>query len=148
MLFRSLAAAARWARTTGLPVIASMITDGEGRLLSGEPIEEAVRAMASLRLDALAINCVPAGRLSADLVRLARAAPGIPLGAYGNLGPPAGEGERSFTEAVSPVDYAVLARQWLSAGARLVGGCCGTTAAHTAAMRLLIDSPSDAVPLA
>jgi S-methylmethionine-dependent homocysteine/selenocysteine methylase len=131
---RELATAARWARATGLPVIASMITNGRGRLLSGEPIEEAVGSLASLRLDALSINCVPARRLSEDLTLLSRAAPGVPLAAYGNLGPPSGEDPTVFTEPVSPEDYADLVREWVSIGARIVGGCCGTNAAHTAAV--------------
>ena len=137
---RELAAATRWARATGLPVIASMITDGQGHLLSGEPIEEAVGSLASLELDALSINCVPARRLAADLSRLARAAPGVPLAAYGNLGPPSGEDRTVFAEAVSPEDYAVLAREWVALGARVVGGCCGTSSAHTAALRRMLDS--------
>ena len=137
---RELAAATRWALATGLPVIASMITDGQGRLLSGEPIEEAVGSLASLGLDALSINCVPARRLAADLSRLARAAPDVPLAAYGNLGPPSGEDRTVFAEAVSPEDYAVLGREWVGIGARVVGGCCGTSRAHTAALRRMLDS--------
>jgi methionine synthase I (cobalamin-dependent) len=136
---REIAAAARWARATGLPVIASMITDGEGHLLSGEPLEEAVRSVASLKLEALSINCVPARRLGADLLRLAAAAPGVPLAAYGNLGPPSGEDRTVFTQDISPGDYAVLARDWLGTGARILGGCCGTTTAHTAALRRVLD---------
>jgi homocysteine S-methyltransferase len=142
---RELSAATRWAKDTGLPVIASMITDGRGQLLSGEPIEEAVRSVASLRLDALSINCVPARRLAADLARIAAAAPGLPLAAYGNLGPPTGEGGWVFTEEVAPDDYAKLAREWIALGAGIVGGCCGTTSGHTAALRALIDDlPSKA----
>jgi S-methylmethionine-dependent homocysteine/selenocysteine methylase len=137
---RELAAAARWARATGLPVIASMTTDGEGHLLSGEPIEEAVGSLVSLKLEAFSINCVAARSLSADLEHLARAAPGVPLAAYGNLGPPSGEDRTVFAETVSPEDYAALAREWLALGARIVGGCCGTTSAHTAALRELVDS--------
>jgi len=135
---RELAAAARWALATGLPVIASMVTDGRGSLLSGEPIEAAIRSLASLKLEAFSINCVPAGSLSRDLEVLARAAPGVPLAAYGNLGPPSGEYRTVFAETVSPEVYADLAREWLALGARIVGGCCGTTSAHTAALRLRI----------
>lgn len=137
---REMAAATRWAKATGLPVIASMITDGQGRLLSGETIEEAVRSLASLKLEALSINCVPARRLGGDLAVLAHAAPGVPLAAYGNLGPPTGEDRTVFIEDVSPEEYAILARDWLADGARIVGGCCGTTTAHTAALRRMLDS--------
>ncbi len=55
---RELAAAVRAAKATGLPVVASMVTDGQGRLLSGEPIAAAARALEGLRPDVLSINCV------------------------------------------------------------------------------------------
>ena len=132
---RELVAAARAAKATGLPFVASMVTDGAGRLLSGERIEDAVRALEPLDPDAISINCVPAGKLSGDLARLAAAAPGIPLAAYGNLGLPAGDHGWAFSEELSPSEYAGLARDWLARGARMVGGCCGTTPAHTAALR-------------
>ncbi len=130
---RELAAAARAARETGLPFIASMVTGGEGRLLSAEPIAEAVRAVEPFVPAAFSINCVPARRLGTELARLAAAAPGWALAAYGNLGLPGGE-LGSFTDDLSPDQYAALAREWLASGARLIGGCCGTTPAHTSAL--------------
>jgi S-methylmethionine-dependent homocysteine/selenocysteine methylase len=137
---RELLAAVRAAKETGLPVVASMVTDGRGRLLSGEAIEEAVRALEALRPEVLSINCVPARRLLADLRVLAEAAPAAPLSAYGNLGPPSGPGGTLFTGEIEPDEYAALAREWLAIGARIIGGCCGTTAAHTASIRKMIDS--------
>ena len=137
---RELVAAVRAAKQTGLAVVASVVTDGEGRLLSGESIEEAARALESLRPDVLSINCVPARRVLADLRELASAVPGAPLAAYGNLGPPSGPEQTLFSERIEPEEYALLAREWLAIGARIVGGCCGTTAAHTAAMRRMIDA--------
>jgi methionine synthase I (cobalamin-dependent) len=137
---RELVTAVRAAKATGLPVIASMVTDGEGHLLSGEPIEVAARALEPLSPDALSINCVPASWLARDLMRLASAAPGIALAAYGNLGPPTGEGGTIFAHDVPPPEYAELARDWLTLGARIIGGCCGTTSAHTAALRQILDS--------
>ena len=137
---RELVAAVRAAKEVGLPVVASAVTDGDGRLLSGESIEEAARALGPLRPEALAINCVPARKLLHDLTALSEAAPGAPLAAYGNLGPPSGPEKTLFTEEIAPEDYAELAREWLAVGARIVGGCCGTTPAHTAALRRMIDS--------
>ena len=139
---RELVAAVRAAKDTGLPVIASMITDGKGRLLSGEPIGDAVADLRPLAPDAFSINCVPARTLGNDLERLAAAASGFPLGAYGNLGPPADPEGRQFSEEIDPVAFAGLAAEWISIGARLVGGCCGTTAAHTAAIAALFKPPS------
>jgi len=137
-----LAAAAKAARDTDLPVVTSMVTDGAGRLLSGEPIEEAVAALVPIAPDVLSINCVPAQDLAEDLAALARAAPGLPLGAWGNLGPPTGPGGTHFEREIPPAVYAGIARRWVELGARLVGGCCGTTAGHTAAVRRMLDSRS------
>src|SRR5713226_4541258 len=49
--------AVRAARETGLPVIASVVTDGEGHLLSRDRIAMAVEALLSERVDAIGVNC-------------------------------------------------------------------------------------------
>jgi S-methylmethionine-dependent homocysteine/selenocysteine methylase len=140
---RELVAGARAAKETGLPFIASMVTDGTGRLLSGEPIENALHALEPFEPDALSVNCVPARRLALDLLRLAESAGDLPLAAYGNLGLPADDRGWEFTDELSPEAYAGYAHKWVAAGARIVGGCCGTTPAHTRAMRMLLDSETN-----
>src|SRR5262245_57659398 len=64
---REAVAAAEGAKATDLPFVVSLVTDGKGRLLSGEPIAEAAARLVPLAPDALGINCVPAGGLSVDL---------------------------------------------------------------------------------
>jgi homocysteine S-methyltransferase len=39
-----------------------------------------------------------------------------------------------FEEPIAPDEYAAAALDWAALGARLVGGCCGTGAAHVAAL--------------
>ena len=141
---REAAAATRAAKATGVPVIVSLVTDGAGRLLSGESLEDAAAALGPLAPAAIGINCVPAARLAEDLERLAAAAPGTPLIAYGNLGLPSDDSGWSFTEDLAPQDYAAEAERWIALGARIVGGCCGTTAEHTRALRSLLDARPDA----
>jgi S-methylmethionine-dependent homocysteine/selenocysteine methylase len=141
---RELSAAIRAARETGLPVVASMVTNGEGRLLSGEPLEEAAREIAFLAPDVVGVNCVPPALLSNDLELVARSLPGQPLGAWANLGPPSDPEQTHFSEEIAPNTFAAFALGWLSAGARVIGGCCGTTAAHTAALRAMIDTRPEA----
>jgi methionine synthase I (cobalamin-dependent) len=139
---RELVAATRAALATGLPVVASMVTDGKGRLLSGEPIEEAARALLTLVPcpDAVGINCVPARAIGADLARLRAAAPGMPLAVYANTGRALDEAKGLFTDPATPEEYARLAAGWLAGGGvALVGSCCGTTAEHTRALRHLLD---------
>jgi S-methylmethionine-dependent homocysteine/selenocysteine methylase len=138
---REAAAAVRAAKATGLPVMISLVTNGEGSLLSGESIQEAVRALAALEPDAVGVNCVPAARLAADLALVAGAAGGLPLVAYGNLGLPADGAGWTFTDELAPESYASASAAWLELGARVVGGCCGTTPAHTHALRQRLDAP-------
>ncbi len=135
---RELVAAARAALATGLAVVASMVTDGSGRLLSGESIAEAARALLSLRPapDAIGINCVPARVIGGDLARLRAAAPGLPLSVYANTGRAIDEAAGLFTDPTPPEAYVRLAGGWLAGGGvALLGSCCGTTAAHIAALR-------------
>jgi len=58
----------------------------------------------------------------------------LPLGAYPNLGHYADSGWQ-HDERIGPDEYAELALRWRSQGAQIVGGCCGTTPAHIAAVR-------------
>jgi len=131
---REALAAARAAGASALPFVVCVTTRGDGTLLSGEPLAEAARALLDLpeAPAALGVNCVPARRLRSSLALLAHAAPGLPLAAYGNTGLPLDEGAGLFAEPVSPEAYAEEARAWVALGARLVGGCCGTGAAHVA----------------
>ncbi|MFI5180891.1 MAG: homocysteine S-methyltransferase family protein [Thermoanaerobaculia bacterium] len=138
---RELVAATKAAVGTGLPVVASMVTDGRGHLLSGESVAEAGRALVALvpRPDVVGVNCVPVRVIGVDLARLRAAAHDIPLCVYANTGRALDEAKGLFTDPVTPEDYARLAAGWLAAGrVARVGGCCGTTAAHTAALRRIV----------
>jgi methionine synthase I (cobalamin-dependent) len=139
---REAAAAVRAAKAAGVPVVVSLVTDAAGRLLSGEAIEKAAGVLIPLEPDAVGINCVPAARLADDLAILAPAAGSTPLCAYGNLGLPAPGPGWAFTDEMAPDAFAEQARRWIALGARIVGGCCGTTPAHTRALRRLLDSQS------
>lgn len=138
---REAVAACRAAAGAGLPAVVSFTLDVEGRLLSGEPAAEGVRALLALPRPPLAVglNCVPARRLGPLLSPLAAELRGTPVVAYGNAGLPLDEARGLFSEPISPAEYAASASAWIAAGARLVGGCCGTTAEHTAALRKLVD---------
>jgi S-methylmethionine-dependent homocysteine/selenocysteine methylase len=139
---RELVAATRAALATGLLTVVSMVTDEAGSLLSGEPVEEAARALLALSPppDLLGVNCVPARAIGGDLARLAAAAPGVPLCAYANTGRAIDEAAALFTQPVEPEEYAELARGWLPLGVALLGSCCGTTAAHTNALRSVLSA--------
>lgn len=128
---REAVAAARAAADVGLPFVVSFLCGADGRLASGELLAAGLSAVAALGPAGVAVNCLPPSAVSACLPTLAGQA--APFGVYANLGAPdPGGGARS--EALDPSAYAAQARGWTAAGARLIGGCCGTTPAHLRAI--------------
>jgi S-methylmethionine-dependent homocysteine/selenocysteine methylase len=110
------------ARATGLPVLASFVCGDAATLLSGEPLLDALDAVAPLGPTALLVNCLPPSRVGACLPVLRESA--VAFGVYANL----------HGEDCRPDDFAALASQWIESGASIVGGCCGTTPEHLAAL--------------
>lgn len=125
------------ARDTGNEVVVSFLCTPDGRILGGEPLADAVRAVARLKPTMLSLNCVPADQADAAIDSLTAAWPG-PWAIYANAGRPEDLATGVITHAVPPDAYAAHARRWLSAGARIAGGCCGTTPDHIAAVRALV----------
>jgi S-methylmethionine-dependent homocysteine/selenocysteine methylase len=108
----------------GLPVFLSFTTTSTGNLLSGEDFQELQTALGDLNPDCLMINCTPTQTLHISLERLITYWTG-PIGAYGNVGN--GESIRwDFTDDISASSYLGYAKRWVSLGAQVVGGCCGT----------------------
>jgi S-methylmethionine-dependent homocysteine/selenocysteine methylase len=128
---REARAAARAAREAGADVLVSFVCGADARLLSGEPLAEALDAVAALAPLALGVNCLPPHAVGPCLEPLRRS--GSPFLVYANLDAP-GAALRAHGDDASPEAYARHALAWLVAGAQLVGGCCGTTPAHLAAV--------------
>ncbi|MGH9460639.1 MAG: homocysteine S-methyltransferase family protein [Vicinamibacteria bacterium] len=127
-------AASRAARSTGIPFIVSAIAREDSELLGGESLADMVRLLEPLDPLALMVNCGNHRVLSAALAKLLAAEPTAPVGAYANMGRPADGTGWSFTDELSPEDYTEVACEWVRMGARVVGGCCGTTPAHIQAL--------------
>lgn len=108
------------------------------RLLSGETLAVAVARVLPHRPAAILVNCAAAPVVAAALVELSRLTD-LPTGGYANVGVVDPITGWAADPSVTPARYAEAAGEWLRLGARLIGGCCGTTPAHTAALRRLID---------
>jgi S-methylmethionine-dependent homocysteine/selenocysteine methylase len=119
--------ASRAARATGLPFWVSFVCGDDARLLSGETLGEAIAAVRPTGPAAVGVNCAPAVTLEACLPVLARC--GLPWCIYANLGAPLPDGGFR-THDCSPNDFAEQVRKQRRAGARMIGGCCGTTPEH------------------
>jgi homocysteine S-methyltransferase len=108
------------------------------RLLSGETLHDAVARVSPLAPAAIFVNCAAPPVITAALREL-RELTTLPIGAYANVGH--GDDERGWSPhgAITGERYAAHAADWIALGARVVGGCCGTHPAHTAALRRLVD---------
>ena len=126
---REAATAARAARANGLPFLVSLVCGRDGRLLSGEPLDAAIEGLAGYGPLALAVNCLPPSAVTRCLPALRDS--GLPFGVYANLGEPTSDEPRR-SEECTPEQFALHAEAWVAAGARLIGGCCGTRPAHIA----------------
>jgi homocysteine S-methyltransferase len=131
---REALAAARAAAETGLSVLISFVCGRDGRLLSGERLSAAADAVLPLEPVMLLVNCLPVDAAPQVLSKLVAAAGSRPVGLYANIGYADERGQWVNTDNIDPQVYARQASDWLRQGARLIGGCCGTTPAHTAAL--------------
>ena len=137
---REAVVATRAAAQTGLPVVASLVCGEDGRLLSGESVSDAARALLPFKPQALLLNCCPAPAVERPLRQLCRVASAIPCGAYANIGRSDPSLGWVNTDAQDPTTYARYAATWLELGAAVIGGCCGTTPEHIRRLRTLLDS--------
>jgi homocysteine S-methyltransferase len=124
---------------TGLPVIASMTFGEELGLADGRTPEAAADALAGAGIDVLGVNCGVGPSASLDaLGRIDPRRRGLPGSFMPNAGLPK-RIEGQFVYAADPAWFGEVVPLALAAGARIVGGCCGTTPAHVAAMRAAVD---------
>ncbi|MBW3633983.1 MAG: bifunctional homocysteine S-methyltransferase/methylenetetrahydrofolate reductase [Chloroflexi bacterium] len=130
-----------------LPIVASMTFAEDGRTIGGSSPEEVAAHLYGMGVAVIGANCsVGPQRLlpvAETLVRhLAIAEQGADVPAVScmpNAGWPAHVAGRVIYPS-SPEYFAGFARRAAAAGVRIIGGCCGTTPLHTAAMRAALDA--------
>jgi 5-methyltetrahydrofolate--homocysteine methyltransferase len=117
-----------------IPLIATMTFDTRGFTMMGVSPEQAVGALTAWGADAIGGNCGNGpDEMLTVIERMHAVAPDALLVAKSNAGMP----ELIDMQAVYRADPATMAGQGLSmrqAGARIIGGCCGSTPAHLAAI--------------
>ncbi|MBC6417072.1 MAG: betaine--homocysteine S-methyltransferase [Rhodospirillales bacterium] len=142
-------AAVEGAATTGLPIVATLSFDTNGRTMMGvTPAEWAALAHdLAVPLAAYGANCgTGAAELVATLLSLKEAAqPGDRLVAKANCGIPQWV-EGTIRYDGTPALMADYGRLALDAGASIVGGCCGTGVAHLMAIREALEQHEKGTP--
>jgi methionine synthase I (cobalamin-dependent)/5,10-methylenetetrahydrofolate reductase len=124
-----------------LPVFAQMTIQEDGNTAYGTDPETLARALDEYGADAIGLNCSvgPQGVLEA-IERMARVT-SRPLSAQPNAGLPREIGDRKIYMA-SPEYTGEYAKRLVEAGARFVGGCCGTTPDHIKTLVAYVQSVS------
>jgi 5-methyltetrahydrofolate--homocysteine methyltransferase len=134
------------AREAGAPVVIGsvafdrMADEEDVRTMMGVSPEEAAEFMAKRRCDVAGLNCGTGVdmTMAAAIVRRYRASCGLPTMAQPNAGQPVLENMKVLYKE-TPEQMGERLGELLAAGARVVGGCCGSTPDHIRHFRRLLD---------
>ena len=106
--------------------------------MMGDAAEQCAQTLADNGADAIGANC---GELSPSQTAIVmselRKATSLPLVAQPNAGKPRLEGEEAIFD-MSPELFVQGIQECIDAGATIVGGCCGTTPEHIAAVAKML----------
>lgn len=130
-----------------LPIMVTLTYNEDGRTLFGTEPETAVVVLQSLGVDAIGINCSTGPMEMVEPVRKMAEYATVPIVAKPNAGLPElvececlPEGEttpvkkKKTVYRMTPEEFAEAGVALVEAGASILGGCCGTTAAHIKAL--------------
>jgi len=141
-------AAATAAARAGLPWTLTASFDTAGRTMMGMTPDAFAGFAATLPTAPVAIgaNCgVGASDLVAAILGITADGAPVPVIAKANAGIPVVQGDR-VAYSGTPLTMEIYAHLAIDAGARIIGGCCGATPAHVAAMRGAVDAHAAAGP--
>ena len=125
------------ARDVGIPAWVGFVCDWKGHLLNGETVHQMREGLAGVEPDVLLFNCAPVPDIAEALRAVTNEyhnARHPAFGGYAHVGrfdPP----DWMFTDEYPPERYLAACREWASMGAQVLGGCCGTTPMHIAALK-------------
>ena len=133
-----LAAAVRAAQQVAdLPIMAQMTFTPDGRTLLGYAPDEIVARLETMEVAVIGANCSVGPYGIVEVLERMAAVSHTPLSAMPNAGLPAYVGGR-YAYVTAPAYMAEHARTLAEMGVAVIGGCCGTTPDHIAAMRAAI----------
>jgi methionine synthase I (cobalamin-dependent)/5,10-methylenetetrahydrofolate reductase len=134
---------------SSLPIVAQLTFDEDAQTLAGVSARDAVERLRVLGVVAIGANCGlgPQAALAA-LSEMTGNADGVALSAQPNVGLPSRSGGRLVYPNATPDYFSEFAAQARSLGARIIGGCCGTTPAQIAAIKAaVVEEREPRVPL-
>jgi methionine synthase I (cobalamin-dependent)/5,10-methylenetetrahydrofolate reductase len=119
---------------TDLPIVAQMTFNEDGKTPRGHTVEDVVKGLSALGVAVIGANCSMGPQGMLDVIRRMHELTDMPLSVHPNAGMPRIIQDR-YIYLSSPAYMAEYAVAFAEAGAQIIGGCCGTTPEHVAAMR-------------
>ena len=123
---------------SSLPIVALLTFDEEAETLAGVTARDAAQRLAPLELAAIGANH-GAGLLAALAALERMGSDGLPLAALPNIGLASLSGGRVIYPHATPEYFAEFAAHAVQLGARIIGGCCGTTPTEIAAIHSAVE---------
>jgi homocysteine S-methyltransferase len=123
------------------PVVAQLTTGDDGVTADGTPPEQFTAELEAIAADVIGLNCSVGPAAMLETIERMAERTSARLSVQPNAGRPRDvEGRNIYLS--SPEYMASYARRFVTAGVRLVGGCCGTTPEHTRQMRVAATASS------
>ena len=127
------------------PIFVTFTCDENGRSISGGDVTAALVVLQGMGIDAFGLNCSAGPEQMLPQLRRLREYARVPLIAKPNAGmPQIVDGKAVYN--CPPEEFVALIPDMLRTGVAVFGGCCGTTAAHIAALRDALDGASITPP--
>jgi methionine synthase I (cobalamin-dependent)/5,10-methylenetetrahydrofolate reductase len=117
-----------------IPIVAQLTYSDEGTTIGGIRPRDAWEKLKSKNIQAVGTNCTVGPQLLLPVLRELSGCAGLPLSGMPNAGFPKRIGDRIVYPRSSPEYFALFAQEASELGARILGGCCGTTPEHIRAM--------------
>lgn len=117
-----------------LPIFVTNVYDATAKLMTGASPEAMVALLEGLAVDALGMNCSLGPHQMEEIFPRLAAVASLPMIVVPNAGLPRLEGDQTVYD-ITPDEYADSMERLARMGARVLGGCCGTTPEHIAKLR-------------
>ncbi len=128
---------------SNLPIFVTVVFDAGGKLMTGANAAAMVAMLEGLRVDAIGMNCSLGPKQMLRLLPELASCTSLPLMVKPNAGLPHVDNGKTVYD-VGPDEFGCLMRGMVSGGARIIGGCCGTTPEYISSM---VEATRDIEPL-
>ena len=126
-------------KLSDMPIFCQITVGEDGRTAYGTAPDAVAAEVTGWGADVIGVNCSVGPAILLDAIDQMARVTETPLSAQPNAGLPREVGDRKIYLA-SPEYMAQYARRMIEAGARFMGGCCGTTPEHTRRIREFVES--------